>query len=68
MRVQHQGNFVLEITEINFIYLLSNFQYNKQHLIPLEDIKLQSLDDEGSKFQSSMNLKSPICKPKPMVV
>ena len=29
--------------------MMLQFQYNKQHVIPLEDIKLQSLDDEGSK-------------------
>ena len=31
-------------------------KYNKQHIIPLEDIKLQSLDDEGSKFFCQQHL------------
>lgn len=25
------------------------FQYNKQHIIPLEEIKLQPLEDDGRK-------------------
>ena len=25
-----------------------NLRYNKQHIIPLEEVKLQTLDDEGS--------------------
>lgn len=33
-----------------------HLQYNKQHIIPLEDIKLQSLDDEGSKFICQQHL------------
>lgn len=30
-------------------YLFSMLQYNKQHIIPLEEIKLQSLEDDGRK-------------------
>ncbi len=25
-------------------------QYNKQHIIPLEEVKLESLEDEGRKY------------------
>ena len=30
------------------VYFL--FQYNKQHIIPLEEVKLVSLEDDGSKY------------------
>lgn len=30
-------------------YFFFFFQYNKQHIIPLEEVKLESLEDEGRK-------------------
>ena len=32
------------------IFICALTQYNKQHIIPLEEIKLQSLEDDGRKF------------------
>jgi hypothetical protein len=32
------------------IVIKSCFQYNKQHIIPLEEVKLESLADEGRKY------------------
>lgn len=29
-------------------------QYNKQHITPLEDVKLQSLDNDGRKLSSRL--------------
>jgi hypothetical protein len=29
------------------------FQYNKQHIIPLEEVKLESLEDDGRKYFKS---------------
>ena len=31
-------------------FYLFLFQYNTQHIMPLEDVKLESVDDDGSKF------------------
>ena len=41
--------FGLEIKECVAIYryYFTYFRYNKQHIIPLEEVKLQSLEDEA---------------------
>lgn len=55
------GNIVISKKKVNYLSpsKLKNlvmircccyFQYNKQHIIPLEEIKLQPLEDDGRKF------------------
>ena len=32
------------------LFFVSSPQYNKQHMLPLEDVKLQSLENDGRKL------------------
>jgi hypothetical protein len=41
--------FVLVLTIANVMCAL---QYNKQHIIPLEEVKLESLEDDGREYRS----------------
>lgn len=34
------------------LHIIVSFQYNKQHILPLEDVKLQSLDNDGRELAS----------------
>ena len=33
-----------------FFFVVFFFQYNTQHIMPLEDVKLESVEDDGSKY------------------
>ena len=38
-------------------HLSAYFQYNTQHIMPLEDVKLESVEDDGSKYPDLTNNK-----------
>ena len=39
-------------TAVHVCFVNFHVQYNKQHILPLEDVKLQSLENDGRKLYS----------------